>query len=161
MKKYLTLHEELTRVKKIMGITESILSNIKDKILYNIEGEIEEIERTVMELNQTEGLGISVKDVVESFMESEETTLTREVWNKLENTESNEIKKGDFDSVYDIASMYGKTDPKELQLSIESGEYKRPLILNFNDKYYLVAGNTRLMTAAAMGIEPNVLIAKI
>ncbi len=27
MKKYLTLHEELTRVKKIMGITESILSN--------------------------------------------------------------------------------------------------------------------------------------
>ena len=100
MKKYLTLHEELTRVKKIMGITESILSNIKDKILYNIEGEIEEIERTVMELNQTEGLGISVKDVVESFMESEETTLTREVWNKLENTESNEIKKGDFDSGY-------------------------------------------------------------
>ena len=119
MKKYLTLHEELTRVKKIMGIKESILSNIKDKILYNIEGEIEEIERTVMELNQTEGLGISVKDVVESFMESEETTLTKEVWDKLENTESNEIKKGDFDSVYDIASMYGKTDPKELQLSIE------------------------------------------
>jgi ParB-like chromosome segregation protein Spo0J len=83
------------------------------------------------------------------------------VCDKLENTESNEIKKGDFDSVYDIASMYGKTDPKELQLSIESGEYKRPLILNFNDRYYLVAGNTRLMTAAAMGVEPNVLIAKI
>lgn len=161
MKKYLTLHEEVTRVKEIMGIKENTLYGIKDEILYNIEDEIEEIERTVIDLNQKENLGISIKDVVESFMESEETTLTREIWDKLENTESNTIEKGDFDSVQDIANIYGKMNPNKLKKIIESGEYKRPLILNFGDRYYLIAGNTRLMTAAAMGVEPKVFIGRI
>lgn len=161
MKKYLTLHEEVTRVKKIMGIKENMLYGIKNEILYNIEDEIEEIERTVIDLNQKENLGISIKDVVESFMESEEITLTKEIWDKLENTESNSIMKDDFDSVQDIANMYGKMNPNKLKRIIKSGEYKRPLILNFRDRYYLIAGNTRLMTAAAMGVEPKVLVAQI
>jgi hypothetical protein len=42
-----------------------------------------------------------------------------------------------------------------------SGEYRRPLIAKFGDRYHLVAGNTRLCTAAALGIRPMVIIADI
>jgi len=161
MKKYLTLHEEVTRVKKIMGIKENTLYDTEPNMRPDIEGEIEEIEEMVIRLKQLENLDISIEDVVRSLMESEETTLTKEIWDKLENTESNSIMKDDFDSVQDIANMYGKTNPNNLKKIIESGEYKRPLILNFGDRYYLIAGNTRLMTAAAMGIEPKVFIGRI
>jgi len=41
------------------------------------------------------------------------------------------------------------------------GEYDRPLILKFGDRYHLVAGNTRLSTAAALGIIPIVLIGEL
>ena len=158
MKKYLTLHEEVTRVKEIMGIKEETLYDVRP----DIKGEIEEIEEMVIRLKQLEILDISIEDVIWALMESEETTLTREIWDKLENTESNIIKKGDFDSASDIANSFEmKTPPDELQKIIETGEYERPLILNFDDRYYLIAGNTRLMTAAAMGVEPKVFIGKV
>ena len=162
MKKYLTLHEEVTRMKKIMGIKENTLYDTEPNMRPDIEGEIEEIEEMVIRLKQLENLDISIEDVVRSLMESEETTLTREIWDKLENTESNTIEKGDFDSARNIANSFEmKMTPDELQKIIETGEYERPLILNFDDRYYLIAGNTRLMTAAAMGIEPKVFIGRI
>jgi hypothetical protein len=68
---------------------------------------------------------------------------------------------GDFDAVDEIAKKYDKTDPKILAKALKSGVYKRPLILNINDSYILVAGNTRLCTAAAMGMKPKVFIGKI
>jgi hypothetical protein len=54
--------------------------------------------------------------------------------------------------------MYGKSNPNKLKSKFEDGTYKRPLILKFGDRYHLVAGNTRLSTAAAMGINPKVFI---
>jgi hypothetical protein len=35
------------------------------------------------------------------------------------------------------------------------------MILKFEDRYYLVAGNTRLSTAAALGMTPTVLIGEL
>ena len=54
-----------------------------------------------------------------------------------------------------------KQHPKELKKALLSGDYRRPLILKFGNRYHLVAGNTRLCTAAALGIRPQVLIAEI
>jgi 5'(3')-deoxyribonucleotidase len=45
--------------------------------------------------------------------------------------------------------------------SLLKGDYGRPMILKFGDRYHLVAGNTRLCTAAAMGMTPKVLIAEV
>jgi len=52
-------------------------------------------------------------------------------------------------------------DIEELKKSLKRGDYPRPMILKFGDRYHLVAGNTRLCTAAAMGMKPQVLIAEI
>jgi hypothetical protein len=127
----------------------------------DLENEMDELQRVVQDLSRDEDINVSVDDLVNSFKKSKEVTLTDEIWGNLENTESNEIEKGDMDSVMNIAKTYKKTNPKKLSQSIKSGDYKRPLILKFGDRYHLVAGNTRLCTAAAMGVNPKVFIGSI
>jgi hypothetical protein len=138
------------------------MSNKKENIKRpDIKGEMDEFQRLSQDLNRDEGIDISVQEIVDAFEKSNEETLSDDVWKKLENTESNEIEKGDLESVMDIAKTYNKTNPKKLVKVLESDEYERPLILNMGDRYILVAGNTRLSTAAAMGMKPKVFIGKI
>ena len=134
----------------------------KDKhIRPDIEGEMDEIQRFSQELSRDEGIEISVDEVIETLENSEEQTLTNDLWSSLENTESNEVEEGDWKTVIEIAKEYRKTNPKVLKKEIESGEYKRPLIAKLGDRLILIAGNTRLCTAAAMGVNLNVFIADI
>lgn len=123
--------------------------------------EMDEFERAVQDLSRNEGIDVSVEDVVDVFTRAKEVTLTDDIWSKLENTESNEIKKGEMKKVVDLAKKYNKTKPVELRKLLMSGDYRRPLIIKFGDRYHLVAGNTRLCTAAALGIKPKVLIGQI
>jgi hypothetical protein len=127
----------------------------------DIEGEMDELQRAVQDLSRDENIKISVEQLVNAFNNSKEETLTNDIWGKLENTESNEIQKGDTNAVMKIAKMYNKTSPKILAKAIMKGEYNRPLILKLGDRYILIAGNTRLSTAAAIGVSPKVFIAKI
>jgi hypothetical protein len=127
----------------------------------DIEGEMDELQRAVQDLSRDENIEISVEQLVKAFNSSKEETLTNDIWGKLENTESNEIQKGDTNTVMKIAKMYNKTSPKILAKAIMNGEYNRPLILKLGDRYILVAGNTRLSTAAAIGVSPKVFIARV
>lgn len=127
----------------------------------NLKGEMDELQRVVQDLSRDENIKTTVDELVNAFNNSKEQPLTDEIWEKLENTESNEIDKGDMKSVYKIAKTYNKTNPQKLTQSFADGDYGRPLIVQFGDRYHLVAGNTRLCTAAALGIKPNVFIAKI
>jgi hypothetical protein len=123
--------------------------------------EMDEFERASQDLSRDEGLDISVKDMVKAFQRAKEVQIPREVWDKLENTESNQIKKGEMKKVVALANQYNKQHPSELKKAMLSGDYRRPLIVKFGDRYHLVAGNTRLCTAAALGIRPMVIIADI
>jgi hypothetical protein len=127
----------------------------------DLKGEMDELQRVVQDLSRDENIETTVKELVNAFNDSTEERISDEVWSKLENTESNEIEKGDMKAVYKIAKTYNKTNPQKLAQSFADGDYKRPLIVQFGDRYHLVAGNTRLCTAAALGIKPNVFIAKI
>jgi hypothetical protein len=147
-------------VKEKLGI-EGLQEQINESNKSYIQSEMDEIERVVQDLSRDEDIDISVKEVKEKFKNAEPKKLTKSVWSKLENTESNEIDKGDMKSVEKIAKKYNKTNPNKLKKSLESGDYNPPMIIQFGNRYHLVAGNTRLCTAAAMGITPNVLIVKI
>jgi hypothetical protein len=125
------------------------------------EKEMDEIQRAVQELSRDEGLDISVADVVDALRNSREVKLTDDIWSKLENTESNQIKKGEMKKVVEIAKKYDKTSPYVLKKALVKDEYERPIIIKFGDRYHLVAGNTRLSTAAAIGMKPQVIIAEI
>jgi hypothetical protein len=126
-----------------------------------INDEMDEIERAVQDLNRNENIETSVKDVANLFNHSSETILTSDIWSKLENTESNQIHKGEINKVIALAKQYNKTSPLKLKNAILNNKYNPPLILKFGDRYHLVAGNTRLCTAAAMGVNPKVLIAEL
>jgi len=127
----------------------------------DLKGEMDELQRVVQDLSRDENVETTVKELVGAFNNSTEEPISDEVWGKLENTESNEIEKGNMKAVYKIAKTYNKTNPQKLSQSFADGDYKRPLIVQFGDRYHLVAGNTRLCTAAALGVKPNVFIAKI
>jgi hypothetical protein len=127
----------------------------------DIKGEMDEFQRISQDLRRDEKIDVSVEELVRSFDGLKEQTLTDDVWPNLENTESNEIEKGDIEAVKKIAKMYNKTDPNKLIKAIKSGDYHRPLILKMGERYILIAGNTRLCTAAAMGVNPKVFIGEI
>lgn len=126
-----------------------------------LKSEMDEIERVVQHLNRSENINVSVEDVYQALDNAVEVKIPDEVWNKLENTECNQIQKGDMKKVMALAKKYNKQDPRELRKALKSGDYKRPLILKFGERFHLVAGNTRLCTAAAMGMKPQVLIGEI
>jgi hypothetical protein len=127
-----------------------------------IANEIDELQRAVQDLKRDEDIDISLGKLVTVFAKSKEVELTDDIWDNLENTESNEIVKGDLDAVKAIAKRYGKTNPEILVKAIKSDEYDRPLIVKFDGgRYHLVAGNTRLCTAKAIGVTPKVFIADV
>lgn len=123
-----------------------------------VESEIDEIERVVQHLSREEGINVSVSELVDMFENTPEVTISDDIINRLENTECNRIKKGELKKVIELAKRYNKYDPLGLKKSLINGDYKRPLILKFGDRYHLVAGNTRLCTASALGMKLKVLI---
>jgi hypothetical protein len=137
------------------------LNEIHKKKNKYIDGEMDEIERAVQDLSRDGDIETTVKDVVSVFSKAKKVDLTKDIWSKLENTESNKFKKGDIKKVNTLALKYNKTSPLKLKKALLSGDYDPPMILQFDDRYHLVAGNTRLSTAAALGITPKVLIGKI
>ena len=125
------------------------------------QSEMDEFERAAQDLSRDEGMDVSVNQILKAFENSPEIKLPKDIWSKLENTESNQIKKGEISKVIKLAKQYNKQHPNELKKALLSGDYRRPLILKFGDRYHLVAGNTRLCTAAALGLQPQVIIGEI
>ena len=126
-----------------------------------LSNEMDEIERAVQDLSRDGDIETTVDDVLNAFKNSKELTLDKNIWSKLENTESNKIKKGEMNKVVELAKKYNKSSPLKLKKAIQNDDYSRPLILKFGDRYHLVAGNTRLCTAAAMGVQPKVFIGEL
>ena len=150
------LTEEINRIKGIMF--ESLEGEEKKEYF---QDEMDEIERAAQDLSRDDKYETSVKKILNVFKKSKETKLDDKIWKKLENTESNEIEKGDMSKVVKLAKKYHKSSPLKLKDAIMSGDYRPPLILKFGNRYHLVAGNTRLCTAAAMGVNPKVIIGEL
>ena len=127
----------------------------------SIYDEIEEIERTVEDLSRNYGIDTSVDEIVTALKNANEIEIPYQVWARLENTHSNLIRVGEMDKVKEIAKEFDKANPLKLAKDLKKGVYNRPLILKFEDRYYLIAGNTRLSTAAALGMTPFVIIGEI
>ena len=121
----------------------------------------DEIQRAVQDLSRLHNFNTSVSELTRGIVDSSPQPLSSEIWEVLENTESNDIEEGDFDTVFRLAQKYGKSNPLKLIKKLKEGSYNPPIIVRYDDQYRLVAGNTRLCTAAALGIVPEVLIVDI
>jgi hypothetical protein len=121
--------------------------------------EMDEIELTSQKFNTP------IEDLRYAFETGQETILNDDVWFKLKNTDSYKIKN--LEQAIKLADKYsnewGNKDWKGILDAIKNEEQlPLPMVLNWDDnKYYLVAGNTRLMIYKALGLQPVVLMAKL
>jgi len=84
--------------------------------------------------------------------------LPEDIWAKLENTDSADIAKGDWETVAYHAGAEHR-DWQSLKQKMEIGvPIDAPIIAEIKGRFHLVSGNTRLMVARALGIIPKVLI---
>jgi cytidyltransferase-like protein len=146
-------------VQDFLGVTEKQLDEINhqttdDTFTAYVAKEASEIERTAEEFN------IPLEDLKYAFTAGGMVILSDDIWSKLENTDSYNVKS--LEDAINLAKEYGK-NWKPTHDAIKAGKtIDPPMILNYDkDKYYLVGGNTRLMFYKALGITPKVLLGVI
>ena len=118
----------------------------------DLEEEIEEIERTAIVLD------IDASKLFEDAKKGKIIDLSDDIWSKLDNTDSWDIKS--IEDARVLADEYDK-DIESLIRGFESGKASMPapIILKRQEGgYYLIAGNTRLMVARAFGMIPKILL---
>ena len=119
-----------------------------------VVSELDEIDRTAQEFN------VPINDLQYAFETGKENILTDNIWSKLENSDSYQIKN--LEQAIKLADKY-KKDWRSIVKAIQNEkQLPLPLVLNYaKDKYYLVGGNTRLMFYKALGVQPIVLLGTI
>lgn len=116
----------------------------------DLQEEIEEIERTAVDLD------IDASKLFEDAKKGKIIDLSDDIWSKLDNTDSWDIKS--IEDARVLADEYDK-DIESLIRGFESGKASipTPIVLKRQEGgYYLIAGNTRLMVARAFGMIPKI-----
>lgn len=141
---------------------ETIKPNVDEE-----DGEIDRVSKELMGYGEDDtvpekdnDLYVQKYEKLRSDIEnSEPEELTDEIWDKLENTDSTDIKYGDENAAKKLAKKYGKNIDSVLS-AIDKGEkLPAPIILRKEDgTYTLVGGNTRLMSMKAKGVRPKAII---
>ncbi|MCA9356905.1 hypothetical protein H6784_03400 [Candidatus Nomurabacteria bacterium] len=130
----------------------------------DIEHEVNEFERVSREFREDGEFEIDSSVLMFLAHEGEMISLGEDVWSALENTESNMLQEGDWQSVHKYSNPGGvqKRDWEELQGKFDAGTtLDAPIIMKFRNRYHLVSGNTRLMISRAKGIVPKVLLFEV
>jgi cytidyltransferase-like protein len=119
-----------------------------------VVSELDEIDRTAQEFN------VPINDLQYAFETGRENILTDDIWSKLENSDSYQIKN--LEQAIKLADKYKKDWRSIVRAIQDEKQLPLPLVLNYaKDKYYLVGGNTRLMFYKALGVQPIVLLGTI
>jgi cytidyltransferase-like protein len=144
------------KVEDFLGILEKRLNEYNsqtqdDKYTAYVEREESEIERTGEEFN------VPLEDLKFAFIAGKMVILSEDIWAKLENSDSWEVKT--IDDAIKLADKYNKNWRPTYEAIKAGKDIDPPMVLNYADThYYLVSGNTRLMFYKALGITPKVLM---
>jgi phenylalanyl-tRNA synthetase alpha subunit len=138
-------------INKVKNFNQSVNENVASDFY-----EKEELERSIEFLK----IDVAYSTLEKAFTNAKPTILTPNIWRKLENTDY------DVDTEEDVKEKliaYNR-DPhnyEKIGNEIKNGVWYYPLVLHLPDKYYLVAGNTRLMVSKVLNHTPMVKIVKI
>lgn len=135
-----------------IDLQERKYQNTDDAYEAIVADEESEIERTAQEFN------VPIPDMQYAFIAGNMVILSDDIWSKLENSDSYQIKS--LEQAIKLAKKYKKDwEPTLRAIKAGNESINPPLILNYDkDKYYLVGGNTRLMFYKALDITPKVLM---
>lgn len=127
------------------------------------DDEAGEFDRVATELtgNQPDAVWDSnFKKLKSLYQSSSLTNLPNSIWIKLKNTDSNKpMSIGDIKrAIQSNGESSGLRDIYKVIAEVVSNSPRAPIILLINNKYHLVAGNTRLMACRLLEIIPQVII---
>lgn len=114
--------------------------------------------------NDRKALTENTRQLESLYRQGKLITLSASMWRRLDNTDSWNTK-----TIKDIERAIRRNSKGSGTRSIEkiireyiSGKVRAPIVLEFNGgkSYTLIAGNTRLMAARMLEIEPKVLLVK-
>ena len=103
------------------------------------------------------GKDVKRSEVFNSISDGKTIELNDYIWERLENTTSNSVKKGQFNKIPKkmswrrlfIKMLFGRETPK-------------PVIISYDvDKYYLLDGDKRLVINKILGKRPKVIFGTI
>ena len=116
----------------------------------DLEQEKEELIRQANELN------IPENKIIKAFPNGKLITLNSKIWNEMLNTESN-----NKDLNWKQIDSWKEKDVNGIKKALKDNTpLPAPIVLNYKNKYYCVAGNTRLSIAKLMNITPKVWMIK-
>jgi cytidyltransferase-like protein len=135
-----------------VNLQERQYQNTNDAYEAIVASEESEIERTAQVFN------VPIPDMRYAFIAGDMVVLSDDVWSKLENSDSYSVNS--LEDAIKLANKYGKDWKSTLDaIKDDDAVVSPPMVLNYDkDKYYLVAGNTRLMFSKALGKIPKVLM---
>ena len=91
--------------------------------------------------------------------------LSEDAWSRLENTDSHDITPQNWVQVEENAIAGHSDHPRDWQLLRtlyeQDAPIEAPIVLKTGNTLHLVAGNTRLMVARALGITPKILLVEL
>lgn len=87
--------------------------------------------------------------------------LPESMWQALENTDSFNIQKGDFDVARKIAEENDRDFDFYLNRILSGEPVSAPTIILYRGIAHTIGGNTRLMTARVFGVQPKVIVARL
>jgi hypothetical protein len=115
-------------------------------------------ERFVEDPDDRTGLALRM---YEALSKAGPEDLTDDLWQRLENTDSYDIRQGDFDAVRTLAEANSRDFDFHLQRMLSGEPVPAPTIAIVDGVAHKVGGNTRLMIARVLGVRPKVVIARI
>lgn len=131
----------------------------------DVEKERGEIERVAGEVFGEK----DARDFFQRFSDAARSAtledLSEDMWRRLLNTDSHDIPLAGWSDV-EACAVEGHADhPRDwqaLRSSYEQGaSIEAPIVMNAGGTLHLVAGNTRLMVARALGVTPKVLLVEL
>jgi hypothetical protein len=137
----------------------------------DLEKEKGEIERAVRSFLNKDINEQNIAQVIEILNNSPITELSDAAWEQLENTDSfHNITPGELETARRICEEYNTELEERNKRNFDTllngfhpgSTMECPTILkNAEGKMHLISGNTRLMIARALGIQPKVIIAEV
>ncbi len=142
------------------------ISKKENFIFPSLNNEKGEIKRIAEHFAPDNEIDFTIK-FLEAYKKSNLTDLTNGVWSTLENTDSFDIQHNNWGQIdehvqYTNNETGAQRDWHDIRKKMEHGEeLDAPMILKYDDRFYLISGNTRLMVARCLRKTPKVLIVEI
>jgi len=130
------------------------------------ENEMDEFDRVVSQFSNGTDPDWDYKmfQIKQIYTTARVSLISTRIWQILENTDSyhTDTREKIMKAIKSNSASSGKRDIDSVIKEYESNSVRAPILLSYEGgrKYTLVAGNTRLMVAKMMGINPKVLILK-